>query len=368
MAIMVDNDTNAFEEVIKVVGVGGGGGNAVNRMIEKGIQGVQYVAVNTDSKALNLSSADTKVQIGVKLTGGKGAGAKREIGAASAEENRDEIKAALQGSDMVFITAGMGGGTGTGAAPVVAEIAKEMGILTVAVVTKPFDFEMKKKMQTALAGIDELKQHVDSLIVIPNQRLLELQDEQLTWPQAMDMANEILNVGVKSIAELITVAGEINVDFADVRTIMEDAGYAHMATGHGEGKDKAASVAQQIIASPLLETSISSATKLLINVISSSDVPLMEINNAIDMITEAADPDVEVIFGKSTDNGMRDEMTITVIAAAFKNDMVNAPSAAPVLPFETTPAVEKIAAAPAKPKPVTATEDYSAFFDMINSK
>ena len=366
MAIIVDNDTNGFEEIIKVVGVGGGGGNAVNRMIEKGIQGVQYVAVNTDAKALNLSAADAKVQIGVKLTGGKGAGAKREVGKQSAEENRDEIKAALAGSDMVFITAGMGGGTGTGAAPVVAEIAKEMGILTVAVVTKPFEFEQKKKMQTALAGIDELKGHVDSLIVIPNQRLLDLQDETLTWPQAMDMANDILNVGVKSIAELITVAGEINVDFADVRTIMEDAGYAHMAVGHGEGKEKAGDVAQQIIASPLLETSISSATKLLINVVSSADVPLMEINNAIDMITEAADPDVDVIFGKFTDPDMRDEMTITVIAAAFRNEFAPAQPAVTAAPVVSS-SVEKVPAAPVS-KPTSITEDYSEFFNMINNQ
>ncbi|MBR4223226.1 MAG: cell division protein FtsZ [Oscillospiraceae bacterium] len=365
MAIIVDNDTNGFEEIIKVVGVGGGGGNAVNRMIEKGIQGVQYVAVNTDAKALNLSAADAKVQIGVKLTGGKGAGAKREVGKQSAEENRDEIKAALAGSDMVFITAGMGGGTGTGAAPVVAEIAKEMGILTVAVVTKPFEFEQKKKMQTALAGIDELKGHVDSLIVIPNQRLLDLQDETLTWPQAMDMANDILNVGVKSIAELITVAGEINVDFADVRTIMEDAGYAHMAVGHGEGKEKAGDVAQQIIASPLLETSISSATKLLINVVSSADVPLMEINNAIDMITEAADPDVDVIFGKSTDPDMRDEMTITVIAAAFRNEFAPAQPAVTAAPVVSS-SVEMVPAAPVS-KPTYITEDYSVFFNMLNN-
>ncbi|MBQ5331653.1 MAG: cell division protein FtsZ, partial [Oscillospiraceae bacterium] len=233
MAIMVDTEKNTYDEIIKVVGVGGGGGNAVNRMVDEGIQGVEYITVNTDARALNSSKAETKVQIGVKLTNGKGAGAKPEVGASSAEENRDEIKAALNGSDMVFIAAGMGGGTGTGAAPIVAEIAQELGILTVAVVTKPFEFEQKAKMRQAEAGIAELKKHVDSLIVIPNERLLQSSEKELTMRESFALADNILKVGVKSIAELITVEGDINLDFADVKTTMKDAGYAHMAIGHG---------------------------------------------------------------------------------------------------------------------------------------
>ncbi|MDE7295448.1 MAG: cell division protein FtsZ [Oscillospiraceae bacterium] len=367
MAIMVDSERNTYDEVIKVVGVGGGGGNAVNRMVEEGIKGVDYITVNTDARALNSSKADTKVQIGIKLTNGKGAGAKPEVGASSAEENRDEIKAALSGSDMVFIAAGMGGGTGTGAAPIVAEIAQELGILTVAVVTKPFEFERPAKMRTAEAGIAELKKHVDSLIVIPNERLLQSSEKELTMKESFALADNILKVGVKSIAELITVEGDINLDFADIKTTMKDAGYAHMAIGHGSGKDKAAEAAKQVTSSPLLETSISGATRLLVNIVMSEDVFASDINTATKLISDAADPEVNMIFGTSFDPDMKDEMNITVIAAAFNDD----PSRIVYEedePEMRAPEVEVIPAQTVKTetKKNVIDEDYSAFFDMIN--
>lgn len=369
MAIVVDTEKNTYDEVIKVVGVGGGGGNAVNRMVDEGIKGVEYITVNTDARALNSSKAETKVQIGVKLTNGKGAGAKPEVGASSAEENRDEIKAALNGSDMVFIAAGMGGGTGTGAAPIVAEIAQELGILTVAVVTKPFEFEQKAKMRQAEAGIAELKKHVDSLIVIPNERLLQSSEKELTMRESFALADNILKVGVKSIAELITVEGDINLDFADVKTTMKDAGYAHMAIGHGSGKDKAAEAAKQVISSPLLETSISGATRLLVNIVMSEDALASDINTATRLISEAADPDVNMIFGTSFDENMKDEINITVIASAF-NDDIDAEKPEEEAPAEAAPNVEKVpsasAAAPAKKTSID--EDYSEFFNMINKR
>ncbi|MGN1107537.1 MAG: cell division protein FtsZ [Huintestinicola sp.] len=368
MAIMVDTERNTYDEIIKVVGVGGGGGNAVNRMVDEGIKGVEYITVNTDARALNSSKAATKVQIGVKLTNGKGAGAKPEVGASSAEENRDEIKAALNGSDMVFIAAGMGGGTGTGAAPIVAEIAQELGILTVAVVTKPFEFEQKAKMRQAEAGIAELKKHVDSLIVIPNERLLQSSEKELTMKESFALADNILKVGVKSIAELITVEGDINLDFADVKTTMKDAGYAHMAIGHGSGKDKAAEAAKQVISSPLLETSISGATRLLVNIVMSEDALASDINTATRLISEAADPDVNMIFGTSFDENMKDEINITVIASAFNDDITfnaAAEEAAPVSNVEKVPSASN--AAPAAKK-TSFDEDYSEFFNMINKR
>ena len=369
MMIMVDNSSSALSEIIKVVGVGGGGGNAVNRMLDDGIKGVEYVAVNTDARALGSSRADTKVQIGVKLTGGKGAGARPNIGKESAEENRDEIKGALTGADMVFITAGMGGGTGTGAAPVVAEVARELGILTVGVVTKPFAFEREAKMRAAEEGIAELKQYVDSLIVIPNQALLDSVEEELTIKQAMKLADSTLMMGVKSIAELITVEGDINLDFADVRTIMENGGYAHMAVGHGSGKDKAADAAKQVISSPLLETSISGAKRLLFNVACSEDVLLSEIDQAMKLISDAADPNVETIFGQYTDENMRDEMTVTVIASAFNDDpTLSADGIIGAESFFNDTGITKVPSTTLK-KETAATppsEDYSAFFDMIN--
>ncbi|MDE5858770.1 MAG: cell division protein FtsZ, partial [Oscillospiraceae bacterium] len=335
MSFAVDNEEIYSDINIKVVGVGGGGGNALNCMATEGIFDVEFVAVNTDAAALRSSKASTKVQIGEKLTRGRGAGNKPEIGERSAQENRDEISAALKGATMVFIAAGMGGGTGTGAAHVVAEIAKELDILTVAVVTKPFNFEQKAKMVQAERGIGELMKHVDSLVVIPNERLISSNEKPLTMKESFALADDILKTGVKSIAELITVDGFINLDFADVETTMKNAGYAHMAIGHGSGKDKAAEAANAVITSPLLETSISGATRLLVNIVMSEDALSTDIDTATKLITEAADPDVELIFGASFNENMQDEINLTVIASGFKEfgagKVVNADeTAAPV--------------------------------------
>ena len=305
---------------IKVIGVGGGGGNALNCMVASGVQDIEYIAINTDGKALNNSKATTRIQIGAKLTKGRGAGNKPAIGQQSAEENKEEIEAALKGADMVFITAGMGGGTGTGAAPVVAKIAQEAGILTVAVVTKPFAFEREQKMAQAEKGIMELKKYVDSLIVIPNEKLLEGMDKPLTMRESFALADDILKTGVKSISDLIVEEGYINLDFADVSTIMKGAGYAHLAIGHGSGKDKAKEAANAVIASPLLETSIAGAKRLLINITMSEDILSSDVDNATKMITDKAADNVEFIFGTAFKEDMQDEMTITVIAAGFDEE------------------------------------------------
>lgn len=302
---------------IKVVGVGGGGGNALDCMVQADVKNIEYIAINTDAKALLNSKAPTRIQIGAKLTKGRGAGNKPEIGKQSAEENRDEISNALKGSDMIFITAGMGGGTGTGAAPVVAQIAQELGILTVAVVTKPFAFEREQKMAQAELGIENLKQYVDSLIIIPNERLLVGMDKPLTMRQSFALADNILKTGVKSISDLIVEDGYINLDFADVSTIMKGAGYAHMAIGHGAGKNKAEEAANAVISSPLLETSITGAKRLLINIAMSEDVLSTEVDAATQMITETAAKGVEVILGTAFKEDMSDEMVITVIAAGY---------------------------------------------------
>ena len=305
---------------IKVIGVGGGGGNAVNCMVDSGVNNIEYIAINTDAKALNKSKATTRIPIGAKLTKGRGAGNKPEIGQKSAEESRDEIETHLKGADMVIITAGMGGGTGTGAAPVVAKIAQEMGILTVAVVTKPFLFEREQKMRQAEAGIAELKKYVDSLIVIPNERLLVGLDKPLTMIQSFALSDDVLKTGVKSISDLIVEEGYINLDFADVSTIMKGAGYAHMAIGHGSGKEKAKEAAEAVISSPLLETSISGAKRLLINIAMSNDVLSSDVDAATKKITDTAADGVEFIFGTAFKDDMQDEMTITVIAAGFGGD------------------------------------------------
>ena len=302
---------------IKVIGVGGGGGNAVNCMVDSGVNNIEYIAINTDAKALNKSKATTRIPIGAKLTKGRGAGNKPEIGQRSAEENRDEIETHLKGADMIFITAGMGGGTGTGAAPVVAKIAKEMDILTVAVVTKPFLFEREQKMAQAERGIAELKKYVDSLIVIPNEKLLVGLDKPLTMLQSFALSDDVLKTGVKSISDLIVEEGYINLDFADVSTIMKGAGYAHMAIGHGSGKDKARDAAMSVISSPLLETSISGAKRLLINIAMSEDILSSDVDAATKMITDTAAEGVEFIFGTAFKEDMQDEMSITVIAAGF---------------------------------------------------
>ena len=310
---------------IKVIGVGGGGGNALNCMVDSDVSDIEYVTINTDAKALKNSKAATRIQIGAKLTKGRGAGNKPEIGQHSAEENIEEIEAALKGADMVFITAGMGGGTGTGAAPIVAKTAQGMGILTVAVVTKPFAFEREQKMAQAEAGIAELRKYVDSLIVIPNERLLVGLEKPLTMKESFSLSDDILKTGVKSIADLIVEDGYINLDFADVSTTMKGAGYAHMAIGHGQGKDKATEAAKAVISSPLLETSIAGARRLLINIAMSEDTLASDVDTASKMITEAAAPDVQFIFGAAFKEEMQDEMTITVIAADFDSD-VNRPS------------------------------------------
>ena len=335
---------DAFEPdvSIKVIGVGGGGGNALNCMVASGVQDIEYIAINTDAKALNNSKATTRIQIGAKLTKGRGAGNKPAIGQQSAEENKEEIEAALKGADMVFITAGMGGGTGTGAAPVVAKIAQEAGILTVAVVTKPFAFEREQKMAQAEKGIMELKKYVDSLIVIPNEKLLEGMDKPLTMRESFALADDILKTGVKSISDLIVEEGYINLDFADVSTIMKGAGYAHLAIGHGSGKDKAKEAANAVIASPLLETSIAGAKRLLINITMSEDILSSDVDNATKMITDKAADNVEFIFGTAFKEDMQDEMTITVIAAGFDEETDDSEEA-------EEPAAEE-AAAPEEPE------------------
>ena len=327
---------------IKVIGVGGGGGNALNCMVASGVQDIEYIAINTDAKALNNSKATTRIQIGAKLTKGRGAGNKPAIGQQSAEENKEEIEAALKGADMVFITAGMGGGTGTGAAPVVAKIAQEAGILTVAVVTKPFAFEREQKMAQAEKGIMELKKYVDSLIVIPNEKLLEGMDKPLTMRESFALADDILKTGVKSISDLIVEEGYINLDFADVSTIMKGAGYAHLAIGHGSGKDKAKEAANAVIASPLLETSIAGAKRLLINITMSEDILSSDVDNATKMITDKAADNVEFIFCTAFKEDMQDEMTITVIAAGFDEETDDSEEA-------EEPAAEE-AAAPEEPE------------------
>ncbi|MBE6757048.1 MAG: cell division protein FtsZ [Ruminococcaceae bacterium] len=303
---------------IKVVGVGGGGGNAVDRMVRSGVAGVEFVAVNTDRQALNRSQATMKIQIGEKLTHGWGAGANPEKGQRAAEESHDEIVNALKGTDMVFITAGMGGGTGTGAAPVVAEIARDMGILTVGIVTKPFLFEGRKRMEQAEAGIANLREHVDSLIVIPNERLKQVSEVRITLNNAFDMADDVLRQGVQSISQLIKVNAMVNLDFADVTAIMKDAGYAHMGVGHAEGKEKAENAAKEAIASPLLETSIDGAHGVIINITASVDIDMEDVDIASSMISRAVHPDATIIWGVALDEKLNDEMFITVIATGFE--------------------------------------------------
>ena len=304
---------------IKVIGVGGGGGNAVNRMVESGVQGVEFISINTDMQALNFSQAGTKIQIGEKLTKGQGAGANPEIGRKAAEESKDQIAAALQNTNMVFITAGMGGGTGTGAAPVVAQIAREMGILTVGVVTRPFAFEGKKRLEQALGGIEELNKNVDSLIIIPNERLKYVSEQKITFKNAFEIADGVLRQAVANISELITVPGFINLDFADVTSVMKDAGFAHIGTGRAAGKDKAAEAARMAIYSPLLETSIDMAHGVIVSVIGSDDIGLDEVETAATMVQQAAHPDAHIIFGAFIDDTMDDEIRVVVIATGFDN-------------------------------------------------
>ena len=304
---------------IKVVGVGGGGNNVVNRMVRSGAQGVDFIAVNTDKQALNASSANYKLQIGEKLTGGKGAGSNPEIGRKAAEESRNQISKALEETDMVFVTAGMGGGTGTGAAPVVAEIARELGVLTVGVVTKPFAFEGPKRARQAEAGIEELKDKVDSLVIIPNERLKYASDQKITFVNAFEIADDVLRQAVQSISDLIRDTGFINLDFADVTAIMKGAGMAHMGVGRAAGKGKAEEAARMAISSPLLETSIEGARGVLINITGSTDIGLEEVEQAATLVQQAVHPDALTIFGATFDESLDDEIRVTVIATGFSD-------------------------------------------------
>ena len=319
MALMLDEELDENVTTIKVIGVGGGGGNAVNRMVSDGLQGVELIAMNTDQQALAKNHASVKVQLGSKLTKGRGAGADPEIGQRAAEESKDEIANALKGSQMVFITAGMGGGTGTGAAPVVAEVAHELGILTVGIVTKPFSFEGKRKMGLAEQGIANLLMHVDSLIVIPNERLKMISQEKITLMNAFQAADNVLRQGVESISALINVPAFINLDFADVRSIMKDAGYAHMGVGSAKGAGKAENAAKAAISSPLLETSIAGAHGVIINITSSPDIGLEDVETAAGLITQSAHPDANIIWGTAFDENLSDEMRVTVVATGFDN-------------------------------------------------
>jgi len=302
---------------IKVIGVGGGGSNAVNRMIESSLKGVDFIAVNTDSQALHYSKAEHRVQIGSKLTRGLGAGANPEIGSKAAEESRDELVNYLKGSDMVFVTAGMGGGTGTGAAPIVAQIAKEVGALTVGVVTKPFPFEGKKRSNQAEMGITNLKSKVDTLIVIPNEKLLQVVDKNTSINDAFRIADDVLRQGVQGISDLIAVPGLINLDFADVKTIMQETGTALMGIGIASGENRAAVAARAAISSPLLETSIEGARGVLLNITGGGNLGLFEVNEAAEIIAEAADPEANIIFGAVIDDNLKDEVRVTVIATGF---------------------------------------------------
>ncbi|MBQ8995948.1 MAG: cell division protein FtsZ [Oscillospiraceae bacterium] len=362
-----------YEINIKVVGVGGGGGNAINRMADSGIQGVELISMNTDSQILKYSRATYKLQLGDKLTRGLGAGGDPEKGRRAAEESKEEIAAALKGANMVFVTAGMGGGTGTGAAPIVAEVAKEQGILTVAIVTKPFSFEGRRKMRVAEQGIAELRKHVDSIVVIPNDRLKLLEtDEPITLANAFNMADNTLRQGVQCISDVINVPGIINLDFADVESVMRNMGYAHMGVGRGQGKDKARVAATSAIESPLLETKIDGAKGIILNIIASADIDLNDVELAANMFKEAADSEANIIWGVAFSDTMEDEMSITAIATGF-DEMLSQPAPQPVVaasPKESSPevapapapqpAAEEPAPTPA-PQPETAKQDTSTW-------
>ncbi len=333
---------------IKVVGVGGGGNNAVNRMIETNIRGVEFIAINTDIQVLRASSAPNQIVIGEKITKGHGAGANPEIGARAAEENLEEIKAALAGTDMVFITSGMGGGTGTGAAPIVARVAKEMGILTVGIVTKPFAFEGRRRMEQAESGITDLENYVDSLVIIPNERLKLVSDNRITLANAFEYADDVLRRGVQSISELINNTGFVNLDFADVSAIMKDAGFAHMGVGKGEGKDKAEQAAREAISSPLLETTIEGARGILVSITASRDIGLEDVELCSSLIAQEAHPDATVIWGASFDDELEDTMKVTLIATGFEKDK------------ETVPSVKAVRTASAKPEQQKSADAKSA--------
>ena len=360
---------------IKVIGVGGGGNNVVNRMVKTGTKGVDFIAVNTDKQALSVSSATYKIQIGEKLTKGQGAGSDPEVGRKSAEENRNQISKALEDADMVFITAGMGGGTGTGAAPIVADIAKELGVLTVGVVTKPFRFEGMRRMKQAEGGIAELRNKVDSLVIIPNERLKLATDQKITMVNAFEIADDVLQQAVQSISDLIKNTGFINLDFADVSAVMKDAGRAHMGVGRAAGKNKAEEAARMAISSPLLETSINGAKGVLINVTGSMDIGLEEVETAANLVQEAAHPEANIIFGAAFDDTLEDELRVTVIATGF--DEVE--SSMPSKPFTQAgakveekkagePAAPVEEPAPAQEKAVVSDDDWDILERIFSKK
>lgn len=332
---------------IKVLGIGGGGSNAVNRMIETGIQGVEFVAINTDAQALMLSNAPTRIRIGDKLTKGLGSGSDPEIGRKAAEESSDEIYEVLQDADMVFLTAGMGGGTGTGAGPIIAQIAGEVGTLIIGVVTRPFSFEGTQRQQTAVQGIEQLKEQVDTLIVIPNDRLLEVADKRASLQDAFRMADDVLRQGIQGISELITVPGLINLDFADVRTIMSEGGAALMAVGRATGDERAAKAARAAISSALLDVTIDGARGILFNVRGGQDLSLFEVNEAAEIIRQTAHPDVNIIFGAVIDEQMEDEVQITVIATGFESGVPRQRMRVPATVVASRPAAHTPAPAPA---------------------
>ncbi len=385
---------------IKVVGVGGAGNNVVNRMVKAGTQGVEFIAINTDKQALAVSSANQKIQIGEKMTRGQGAGSDPDVGKRSAEESRNNIAKAIEDADMVFITAGMGGGTGTGGAPVVAEIAREAGILTVGVVTKPFKFEGKRRMDQANMGIKDLLDRVDSLLIIPNDRLKYATDQKVTLANAFEIADDVLHQAVTSISDLIKNTGFINLDFADVSCIMREAGFAHMGVGHAAGKGKAEDAAKLAVASPLMETSINGARGVLINITGSEDMDLEDVETAANLVQEAAHPDANIIFGASFDPSMQDEIRVTVIATGFEEG-VNvsaaseaAASAAQSANVRTAPIKERsqglftgaaekaaatVASAPVAPAPMsedrsavtgdaTSEDPFDSIFKIFNGK
>lgn len=329
---MLDFDTNIDSlATIKVIGVGGGGNNAVNRMIEHDVQGVEFIAVNTDAQALNLSKAEIKMQIGAKLTRGLGAGANPEVGKKAAEESKEQIEEALKGADMVFVTAGMGGGTGTGAAPVIAQIAKDLGALTVGIVTRPFTFEGRKRANQASGGIDAMKESVDTLIVIPNDRLLEIVDKSTPMLEAFREADNVLRQGVQGISELIAVPGLINLDFADVKTIMTNKGSALMGIGVATGENRAVEAAKKAISSPLLETSIDGAQGVLMNISGGTNLSLYEVQEAADVVASASDQEVNMIFGSVINENLKDEIVVTVIATGFNETAVQPKQQNPLL-------------------------------------
>ena len=378
------DDTLECGVKIKVIGVGGGGNNAVNRMISTNIRGVEFVSVNTDRQALQRSEAPQQLVIGEKITKGFGAGANPQIGARAAEESIEEIRAMLEGTDMVFVTAGMGGGTGTGAAPVVARVAREMDILTVGIVTKPFSFEGKRRMDQAEAGIAEIAQYVDSLIVIPNERLKEVSNAKISLATAFGIADDVLRHGVQSVSDLIVGTGFINLDFADVTSVMANAGYAHMGVGSATGKDKAEQAAKQAISSPLLETSIKGAKGILISISVSPDVSLDDVDLASNMVKNEANPEANIIWGVAFDNDLEDEMKVTIIATGFEKKPEDASRAKdskenPNSPFgkrpvagtaeaaKAAPAAKEPAQEPAKPQqaPKAKPADSDGFDDLM---